>query len=242
MNLDDLIARVEKFEDKFEAINKSLMAINKHFSEIDDKTNGFLDLAREDKKEISRLNTIVMGLGQFDSTITQLRVDFNRKLDELQNQQKQEAKLKANLIEEDFRSINTAIGNSKKELTLDFDKKLNSFLEENNRLMSQFKELEIEARSRLSSTDELMTSVNTINQDLRRVIKQVENVQNENAASKGTVDEIRSKLEVVSNSLRTNESRLNEMISTESNRRQIQLGFIEEQTLMQKNRERIWGE
>jgi len=183
-----------------------------------------------------------MGLGQFDSTITQLRVDFNRKLDELQNQQKQEAKLKASLIEEDFRSINIAIGNSRKELTLDFDKKLNSFVEKNNRLMNQFKELEIEARSRMSSTDELMTSVNTIDQDLRRVIKQVENVQNENAASKGTVDEIRSKLEVVSNSLRTNESRLNEMITTESDRRQIQLDFIEKQTLMQKDRERIWGE
>lgn len=242
MNLDDLIARINNFEDRFESINKSLMAINKRISEIDNKTTGFLELARDDKKEIARLNSIVMGLGQFDSAITQVRVDFNRKLDDFQNQTKQEAQLKANLIEEDFRSINAAIEKIKRELSLEFDKKLGLFLEENNRLLNRFKGVETEVRDRLTSTNELITTVNTIDQDLRRINKQVENLQNENGASKGTMDEIRSKLEVISNSLRTNESRLNEMIVTDSDRRQVQLDFIGKQTLIQKDRERIWGE
>ena len=84
--------------------------------------------------------------------------------------------------------------------------------------------------------------LNSFNQDLRRTIKQVENLQAEVGASLGKQDEIRSKLEVISNSLRTNESRLNEMIVTESERKQGQLDFIEKQSLIQKERDRTWVE
>ncbi len=84
--------------------------------------------------------------------------------------------------------------------------------------------------------------LNSFNRDLRRTIKQVENMRAETGASHGKQDEIRSKLENNSNSLRNNESRLNEIITTESERRQVQLDFIEKQSLIQKDRDRIWIE
>ena len=243
MNFEELITKIEKLDDQIKSINKSLTTFNNKINEVvDDKTSGFLDLMRDEKKEIARLNSAVMGLGQFDAAITQVRVDFNRKLEDFQKQIKQEEQLRANLVDEDFKSIQSMIEKTRTELTNEFDKKLTSFLEENARQINRIKEIELKTRESLESSKDYRSGMNSFNQDLRRTIKQVENLQAEVGASLGKQDEIRSKLEVISNSLRNNDSRLNEIIVTESERKQAQLGFIEKQSLNQKERDRTWVE
>ncbi len=242
MNLEELIIKIEKNDDQIKSLNKSFSAFNNKINEVDDKTSGFLNLMRDEKKEIARLNSTVMGLGQFDAAITQVRVDLNRKLDEFQKQRKQEEQLRVNLVDEDFKSIKLMIQGTKTELTNEFDKKLTSFLEESNRQIKRIKGKEIEATELLKSSEDTKGRLNSFNQDLRRMVKQVENMQAEVGTSRGIRDETRSKLEVISNSLRNNESRLNEIIVTESERKQLQLDFIEKQSLIQKERDRIWVE
>ncbi len=242
MNLEELIIKIEKMDDQIKSLNKSLSTINNKINEVDDKTSGFLNLMRDEKKEIARLNSTVMGLGQFDAAITQVRVDFNRKLDEFQKQRKQEEQLRANLVDEDLKSIQSLIEKTRAELAGKVDKKLTSFLEESIRLTNRLKEKENEVNEILKSSEDTKSGLNLFNQDLRRMVKQVENLQAEVGASRGTQDETRSKLEVISNSLRNNESRLNEIIVTESERKQLQLDSIEKQSLIQKERDRIWVE
>jgi len=242
MNLEELILKIEKIDDQIKSFNKSFSTFNNKINEVDDRTSGFLNLMRDEKKEIARLNSTVMGLGQFDAAITQVRVDFNRKLEEFQKQGKQEEQLRANLVAEDIKSIESMIEKTRTELTNEFDKKLTSFFEENTRQINRLREKEIEINEILKSSEDFKGGLNSFNQDLRRTIKQVENLQAEVGASLGKQDEIRSKLEVISNSLRTNESRFNEMIVTESERKQGQLDFIEKQSLIQKERDRTWVE
>ena len=242
MNLEELITKIDKLDDQIKSINKSLSTFNNKINEVDDKTSGFLDLMRDEKKEIARLNSAVAGLGQFDAAITQVRVDFNRKLDEFQKQKKREEQLRTNLVDEDIKSIQPMIEKTRTELTNEFDKKLTSFLEENTRQINRIKEIELKTRENLELSKDYRSGMNSFNQDLRRTIKQVENLQAEVGASLGKQDEIRSKLEVISNSLRNNDSRLNEIIVTESERKQAQLDFLEKQSLNQKERDRTWVE
>jgi len=240
MNLEELIIKIEKYDNQIKSLNKSLSAFNNKINEVDDKTSGFLGLMRDEKKEIARLNSIVMGLGQFDTTITQVRVDFNRKLDDLQKQRKQEEKIRANLVDADIKSIQSLINKTKTELTNEFEKKISLHQEENTRQINRL--IEIDTDEFLKTFEENKGKLNLFSQDLRRTIKQVENLQAEVGASRGKQDEVRSKLEINLNSLRNNESRLNEIITTESERRQVQLDFIEKQSLIQKDRDRIWIE
>jgi len=241
MNLDELITKIEKFEDQIKSINTSLSSFNKKINEVDDKTSGFLDLMRDEKKEITRLNSIVSGLGQFDAAITQVRVDFNRKLDDFQKQKKQEEQLRANIVDADLKSIHPLIEKTKIEITNSIDKKITSSLEESTRFINRLKEKEIKIDEIMKSYEDFKGGLNSFNQDLRRSIKQVENLQAEVGASRETQDGIRVKLDVISNSLRNNESRLNEIITTESERKQEQLDFKENQLLLQKDRDRTWS-
>jgi len=242
MNLEELIIKIGKYDDQIKSLNKSLSAFNNKINEVDDKTSGFLELMRDEKKDIARLNSIVMGLGQFDSTITQVRVDFNRKIEDLQKQRKQEEKIRANLVDADIKLIQSLINKTKTELTNEFENKISLLQEENTRQITRLKEKEINSDEFLKTFEDIKSKLDSFNQDLRRTIKQVENLQAEVGASRGKQDEVRSKLEINLNSLRNNESRLNEIITTESERRQVQLDFIEKQSLIQKERDRIWIE
>jgi len=237
MNLDELIIKIDQFEDQIKSLNRSLSTITNKINEVDEKTSGFLDLMRDEKKELTRLNSAVMNLGQFDAAISQIRVDFSRRIDELQKKTEQEEKLRAKIVDENIRSTQSLIEKTRKELTDEFDKKTSTFLDENSRQLNRFKEIEAEFQNK-----SLEHNINSINQDLRRTVKQVENLQAEMGATREKSDEIRSKLEVNANSLRVNESRINELISTETERRQVQLDFFEKHLLIQNERDKIWGD
>jgi len=242
MNLEELLIKIDKYDGQIKSLNKSLSVFNNKIKDVDEKTSGFLELMRDEKKEIARLNSIVMGLGQFDASITQVRVDFNRKLDDLQKQRKQEENIRANLVDADIKSAQLLIKKTRTELTNEFEKKISLLQEENTRQINRLKEKEINNDEFLKTLEDVKGKQNSDNQDLRRAIKQVENLRAEVGASRGKQDEIRSKLEINLNSLRNNESRLNEIITTESERRKVQLDFIEKQSLIQKERDRIWVE
>jgi chromosome segregation ATPase len=241
MNLEELLIKVGKYDDQIKSLNKALSVFNNKINEVDDKTSGFLELMRDEKKEIARLNSIVkcLGLGQLDAIITQVRVDFNRKLDDLQKQRKQEEKIRANLVDADIKLIQSLIKKTKTELTNEFEK-ISLLQEENTRQINRLKEINIDEF--LKTFEDIKGKLNSFNQDLRRTIKQVENLQAEVGSLRGKQDEVRSKLEINLNSLRNNKSRLNEIITTESECRQVQLDFIEKQSLIQKERDRIWIE
>ena len=242
MNLEELLIKIENYDGQIKSLNKSLSVFNNKINDVDDKTSGFLELMRDEKKEIARLNSIVMGLGQFDASIAQIRVDFNRKFDDLQKQRKQEEKIRANLVGADIKSTQSLIEKTKTELTNEFEKKISLLQEENARQINRIKEKELKIDEFLKSFEENKGLLNSFNQDLRRTIKKVENLHAEVGASRGKQDEIRSKLEINLNTLRNSESRLNEIITTESERRQVQLDFIEKQSLIHKERDRIWVE
>lgn len=107
MDLETIVSRLNAIEDQIKALNNSLVASNGRLNEVDERTNSFLGMVRDEKQEIARLNSTVMSLGKFDGTINQMRADFNRRIEEIQNQRKQEDQVRANLFSEDIKNVIT---------------------------------------------------------------------------------------------------------------------------------------
>jgi chromosome segregation ATPase len=242
MNSEELLIRIEKLDDRIKSFNTSLTAINNKIAELDDRTSGFLNLLREEKKEVANLNSTVMGLGQFDSAIAQFRSDFNHKLEDLEKQRKQEEQIRTNLIKEDIKSNKLLVEAIRAGLTKEFDDKLTLYKKENVKLISQLREIEIEARESLQSFRVAENGMSLITQDVKRTLKQVENLQAEVGASIDKQNEMRSKIELISKNIRNDKIRLDEVIATESELKKVQLDFIDKQSILQKDRDRIWVE
>jgi chromosome segregation ATPase len=72
--------------------------------------------------------------------------------------------------------------------------------------------------------------------------KRVTDIQGEVTAYRKRLDDLRAKLEVVAEGLRTTDTRQNEVIATETERRQNQVAFMEKFNQQQVERDRTWRE
>jgi chromosome segregation ATPase len=242
MNSDELLTRMEKLDDRLKSFNSSLSSINKKISELDDRTSGFLNLVREEKNEIANLNSTVLGLGQFETSLAQARSDFNRKLDDLEKQRKQEEQIQNNLLREEIKANQLLVEKFRDDLAKDFEKKVNLYTEENNRIISRNKEFETEVKERLIESEAKGEGINLITQDVRRTVKQVENLQADVGASIEKQNELGLKLEIISKSIRNDEIRLDEVIANSSEVKKSQLDFLEMQSIQSNDRDRKWGD
>jgi hypothetical protein len=242
MNLEDLVSRLDSLEEHMRSLNKSLITANSRLNEVDEKANNFLGMVRDQKKDLERLNSVIMGMGKYDSTINQIRKDFNRNIEEIEAQRKHDDQIRTNMINKDIISVQSQFEGVKKEIKNDYEKRLNVFIEENSRLVNRFNEIAEENKKNVISSEDLKVSIGVMQQDLRRTIKQVESMKIDQDLFRESQNDLRTKMDPIMDSLRNNESRLNDLVATESERRQNQLDFMQKQSELAGDRERKWAE
>jgi chromosome segregation ATPase len=242
MNLEDLVSRLDSLEEHMRSLNKSLITANSRLNEVDEKANNFLGMVRDQKKDLERLNSVIMGMGKYDSTINQIRKDFNRNIEEIEAQRKHDDQIRTNMINKDIISVQSQFEGVKKEIKNDYEKRLNVFIEENSRLVNRFNEIAEENKKNVISSEDLKVSIGVMQQDLRRTIKQVESIKIDQDLFRESQNDLRTKMDPIMDSLRNNESRLNDLVATESERRQNQLDFMQKQSELAGDRERKWAE
>lgn len=242
MDLDKALQTISELENEIAVLKKSLSIQTSKTNNLDEKVSGFLGTIREQKKEVDRLNASVNGLGQFDSTITQLRVDFTRRMEEYEKRRLTDDKMRENLWRDEANGLNLAIEKLKQELAKDVDNKLKSSVDEIDRVLKHTKEIQISTEQSLKSDEEAKGNINLLLRELKQLQKRMDNNSNEMENMRKRQDGIREKQDIILGDLRTNDSRLNEIITTESERKQTYINFVEQQTLTQRERDRIWNE
>ena len=208
MDLQELVTRITRLEDQITSINSSLNSLNGRISEVDDRAANFLDIVRDEKNELAKLNSKVMNIGQYDVSINQIRVDFNRRLDEIQKLHEKDQLLRRKLMEDEIKSVRSQIEVDKKDITGKFEKRLQETNDENVRIFSRIKELDLEIREKIKAIDEYKNSFNTINQDLRRINKQIDGLQNISESVSSVQNSLRAKIDANTDAAKTNDARL----------------------------------
>jgi len=242
MELENIVSRMNAIEEQIRSLNKSLIASNARSNEVDEKANNFLSIVREQKKEIARLNSTIMSLGKFDATINQVRTDFNRKMDEVETQRKQEEQIRSNMLNKDLKNLQSQFEILKKEIRNDYEKRFTDFIEEDSRVVTRFKEIEEIITNKIVSIEELKTAMSTAQQDIRRSEKQVESLRVDQDLIRDSQNDVRMKIETMMDSMRNAETRLNELVASESERRKNQLDFMQKQLELAGDRDKKWTE
>jgi len=242
MNIDDLIKKVAMLEDENKSNQKTITALTKRLKDVEDSNASFLENVRDSKKEVERLNSKVMQLGQFDAALTQIRVDLTRKLESLEEFRKQHSTSQEKIHQDDIKFINTALADLREENAINLDKRMKSFFEEDSRLVKKVEEMETSFNSNMRLDKSFHQQIESSIEEVRRATKKMDALQNEVTAVSKRQEEIQGKMEVVSNDQRKNENRLNEIQATENQRKMEQANFLDQQSVSQVDRERTWKE
>ena len=142
MNLEDLIKKISVLEDESRSNNKALSVLNTNFKKLEDSNASFLDTARELRKEVERLGGIISRLGQFDPALSQVRVDFAKKFNDVDAQQKKVELMISKARKENQDEIIKNQDSVKDLLNTWFEKEKHSLLETESRLNKKVLEIQ----------------------------------------------------------------------------------------------------
>jgi len=242
MDLETILKRIEGLELHLNTLKKTISNQNKKVGELDDRTINFLEKIREQNIELSRVSSAASNLGHIDSVISQMRHDFNSQVEESEKRQTLKLQMQEKLHTGQLKGIEEKIEKARNELSGDFGKKLKLFMDEDTRIVQQFKEIEGRVDRKLIEDDDTRGFLNLIHNTALKNEKQLEDLISNFDSYKNRLDEMRSKVEIVINDMKIFESRLNEVVAGEIERKQSFIMFMEQQAVLKNDRDRTWQE
>lgn len=242
MDIDVLAKKLDDLESQISSLKKIVSQQTSSINDSKEKSDFSDQKLREQNAEMTRIKNQISGIGQFDAVITKLRIDVNKLIGESEKRIALNAKMQEKMRDDEVKNIYQTLDTMKKELGNDFDQKNRKFLEEDARLVQRIKDIQSQVEERLINNDEIKGMYGLLEQEVKQNKKFIDNLNSEFDSYKKRMDETRAKMDTLISDIRQNENRMTEIIAMESERRSTFMNFMEQQAVLDKDREATWTE
>jgi chromosome segregation ATPase len=244
MDFDQIQKRLQWVEDDRRKEKDAVLMLENRLLAFEGGLSAVTEQLKEMSGEVTRLSAVVTRMDQYDQSMLQIRIETKRMLEELSK----DLSARSDEIERASRLEVKSLDNSLIELRRNFDvlpkleKGIQARVTEESTLRRMIDELEVSIKEIGHDEDEYTRTFRVLEDGRRQDSKKIVDLQGEVAAIRKRVDDQRGQTELVSNSLRKFESRVNELASVEAERREAISSFLDRQALTQVERDRVWKE
>jgi len=242
MELEQVIQRLEWLEEERRKDKLAISTYQERIAALEGNIPTMMQQIRELSTELARVSATLGRLDQLESTIAQVRVEFGRSLEATDRQRAEREREQERVRQGDVDVFNKAIADVRKGLEpiAELKRGLQSRQEEDFRLARLIEELEQKVLLTKRSDDDYKHAQKLLEDSQRQDAKRLTDLQGEVAALRKRQEEQRGKVDINTDSIRKLETRLGEIQTNETERRQSQLAFFEKQTMVNVERDRIW--
>lgn len=244
MEIDQILKTLDWLDEERRKDKASIAALQERVLSYE----GDIDLANQQIRalsaEVARLTAIVGRIDQFDESILQLRLESKRRDEELEKQLRKSLEEAEKVRRVEMRAVDQSIADVRKGLEpiSEIRRTVNARIDDVLRLDRSIEELRQKLSDLERSSDESARSYRLGEESRRQDTKRLTDAQGEISALRKRVDEQRAQVELLSNTQRKVDGRLNEVLTVEEERRVAQAKFLEQQALWQVERDRSWKE
>jgi chromosome segregation ATPase len=194
--------------------------------------------------EITRLNSLLGRMDQYDEALMQNRIETKRNLDELEKKVLQRVDEGEKIRQVEIRALDERLTSVSKDVGQinELQKMLGNHTEEDIRLGREILEVRKSIDTLRRSDEEYVRSFRLLEDGRRQDSKRLTDLQGEVTALRKNMDDQRGRSELTSAALQKVDTRLNELNALETERREEQSKFLENQAMIQVQRERTWKE
>jgi chromosome segregation ATPase len=244
MEFEQLIKRLDWLDEEHRKDKAALEALSEQLA----KTNGDLKIANKKIKELnaalSPLTTLGARIDQLNAVIPQQRTDILKYVDEMDNKDVDKLPEAEKRIQMQIDNILKSIAEVRKlkDPIAEIKRELKSSAAEEIRHDKQIADWEARLAEVTKTVDEVKLLQKAAEGPRRQDSKRLADLQGEISAARKRMEEVREKNDLFTDNIRRIETRLNELLTSEAERRQAQTSFIESQSLLHVERERAWKE
>lgn len=244
MEMEQILKRVDWLDDERRKDKNLLAAIEERMVSLEGNLPGINKQIKSLDSEITRVSALLARMDHFDENLLQFRVETKRNLEEIDKEVKQREQEQEKIRRVEQRAVEATIVELRKELAPipELKRAIQSRIDEDIRLSRSVDEIRARIDTIRRSDEEYTRTMKLLDDGRRQDAKRITDMQGEIAAIRKHVDDQRGRMELTSTNLRKIETRLNELSMVEVERREAQVKFLEEQALMQVEREKVWKE
>jgi chromosome segregation ATPase len=241
MEFEQIISRLQWLDDEHRKDKTSLEELGKQFTSMETTLNAISSQVKTLSKQASEMAPAVARLAQFDEMLSKQRLDTNKAIDENEKRSQRRDQESAKLHQSQLEEINKSLAG----LNVSFSpeaiaKQTRERAAEEKRLNQVITEIRQKLEEALKSNAEILRAQKGIDEARRQDLKRMTDFQGEVTSVRKRADEAREKAILHGDSIRNLENRISEILAAETDRKDSQAAFLEQQAMGQVERDRAW--
>ena len=242
MDLEQVMKRVQWIEDERRKDKDAIALLENRILSYEGNIKTLNEQIKGLSAEITRLSAVVTRMDQYDANLLQLRLEAKRQVEELDKDVKKREEEADKVRRVEVKALESDLLDLRKELDVipRMERSLQARVEEDTRLVRSVDEVRARLETVRRDEDEYTRTYRLLEDGRRQDAKRLTDLQGDVAILRKQSDSQRGQTEVLSASLRKLETRLNELVTVEVERRETMQAFLDKQALSQVERERVW--
>lgn len=223
-------ATIVSLEEKIKNLEQSLQSANQQIKEL--------------STELSRLKPLGGRIEQTDESLLKLKVEVKQQFEELEKESQRRDQEAEKLHRVEIKALDASIQEVRKELSAlaEIRRSLQTRIDEELRMSRSIDALEEKIAELVRAEEEFNRLIRQTEDNRRQDARKITDLQGETTAIRKLYNELQAQLELASVSAKRVENRIAELEGSFGELKQAQIKFIEEQSLIQVERERLWKE
>jgi chromosome segregation ATPase len=242
MDVDQVLKRVQWMEDEHRKDKDAIALLESRIMAYEGGIKGVNDLIKSLNTEITRLTAVVARMDQYDANMLQIRLENKRQIEELDKEIKKREEEADKVRRVEVKALDTNLQELRKELDIlpRLEKGMQARMEEDTRLVRSVDEVRARLESVRRDEDEYTRTYRLLEDGRRQDAKRLTDLHGDVAVLRKQADSQRGQTEVLNTGVRKLETRMNELVTVEVERREVMQGFLDKQALAQVERDRVW--
>lgn len=242
MEFEQIIKRLDWLDEERRKDKTAIATLEEQVKGLEGDLKAANKKIKDLNAQIGKMTAAPARLDQLETALAGQRSDLTKHVTSVESRLQELAQEADKRYQAQFDSLTAALAEVRKFKTpiAELRRSLKALADEEPRRNKALTEWEARIQSILTLAEEVERTLRVAEESRKKESKRLTDLVGDLAASRKRLDEVREKNELFTDGIRRLELRLNELLTSEAERRQAQLNFIETQSRVQVERDRAW--
>ncbi len=243
MEFEQIVKRLEWLDEEHRKTRTSIITLEERLAALEGNIDAVSKQIKPLSKQLADVSSAAARLDQFDAIFSKQREDLNKAIDTIEKRVEKREKDLIKRHQQDLEAVTKSLDNFKQEFdSNEIKRHLKALSSEDARVQQAFKDLRPVIDDAIRAAEDAKRSQKAFEEARKQETKRVTDLQGELTAARKRIDEARAKADLNGDNLKTLDSRINELMGSETERKNAQAAFIEGLNVAQVDRERTYKE
>ena len=242
MEFEQIIMRLEWLDKQQRQNQDTLTKLDARLTSFETTVNAVSKQINSLGKQVDEIKPTAKRLDQFEEMLTRQRTDLIKMIEANEKAQTLTEHDYAKRFQVELSEINKSVLQIKAMNSglPEIRKQIKDRQDEMQRVLNNVSDLKLRVDDAVRTKDDAMHSLKAIEETRKNDLKQIADVQGEVTSLRKRIDENRDKATITADGLRNVENRFTDLTASELERKQAQTAFLEQQAIVQLDRDRAW--